>query len=149
MSGLKQRINDDVKSAMRSRDKDRLAVLRMILAAIKQKEVDERIDLEDGHVLAVLEKMARQHRDSIEQFSNAGREDLVNKENRELEVVLEYMPTPLTNTEIDQIIREAIAVTGAAGMKDMGKVMGVLKTRIQGRADMGKVSGIVKDKLSQ
>lgn len=148
MSGLKQRINDEVKSSMRSQDRERLAVLRMIMAAIKQKEVDERIELDDGQVLTVLDKMAKQHRDSIDQFSKAGREDLVAKENNELQVVLEFMPAQLTETELDQMIREAITETGAAGMKDMGKVMGVLKANVQGKADMGKVSSMVKQKLS-
>jgi len=148
MSGLKQRINDEVKSSMRSQDRERLAVLRMIMAAIKQKEVDERIELDDGQVLTVLDKMAKQHRDSIDQFSKAGREDLVAKENNELQVVLEFMPAQLTETELDQMIREAITETGAAGIKDMGKVMGVLKANVQGKADMGKVSSMVKQKLS-
>ena len=148
MSGLKQRLNDEVKSAMRSQNKERLAILRVIMAALKQKEVDERIELDDSHVLSILDKLAKQHRDSIEQFKNGGRDDLVNKETGELQVVLEFMPTPLTDAEIEQIIRETITAAGATGVKEMGKVMSQLKPRVQGRADMGKVSGMVKQLLS-
>ncbi|OGT80222.1 MAG: glutamyl-tRNA amidotransferase [Gammaproteobacteria bacterium RIFCSPLOWO2_02_FULL_52_10] len=148
MSGLKQRLNDEVKSAMRSQNKERLAILRVIMAALKQKEVDERIELDDSHVLSILDKLAKQHRDSIEQFKNGGRDDLVKKETGELQVVLEFMPTPLTDAEIEQIIRETITAAGATGVKEMGKVMSQLKPRVQGRADMGKVSGMVKQLLS-
>jgi len=148
MSGLKQRLNDEVKSAMRSQNKERLAILRVIMAALKQKEVDERIELDDSHVLSILDKLAKQHRDSIEQFKNGGRDDLVKKETGELQVVLEFMPTPLTDAEIEQFIRETITAAGATGVKEMGKVMSQLKPRVQGRADMGKVSGMVKQLLS-
>ena len=148
MSELKQRINDQVKSAMRNQDRERVAILRMIMAAIKQKEVDERIELDDKQVLVVLDKMAKQHRDSIDQFSKAGRDDLVEKENSELRVVLEFMPEQLTDSELEQSIQDAITATGAAGMKDMGKVMSVLKPTVQGKADMGKVSTMVKQLLS-
>lgn len=147
-SGIKQRISDDVKNAMRSKDKERLATLRMITAAIKQKEVDERADLNDGQVLAVLDKMAKQHRDSIEQYQKAGRDDLVAKETSELEVVTSYLPEQLSEEEIRQIIKETIEATGASSMQDMGKLMGQLKPRLQGRADMGKVSGLIKQALS-
>jgi uncharacterized protein YqeY len=147
-SGIKQRISDDVKNAMRSKDKERLATLRMITAAIKQKEVDERADLDDGQVLAVLDKMAKQHRDSIEQYQKAGRDDLVAKETSELEVVTSYLPEQLSEEEIRQIIKETIEATGASSMQDMGKLMGQLKPRLQGRADMGKVSGLIKQSLS-
>lgn len=147
-SGIKQRISDDVKNAMRSKDKERLATLRMITAAIKQKEVDERADLDDGRVLAVLDKMAKQHRDSIEQYQKAGRDDLVAKETSELEVVTSYLPEQLSEEEIRQIIKETIEATGASSMQDMGKLMGQLKPRLQGRADMGKVSGLIKQALS-
>lgn len=147
MSGLKQRINDDVKTAMRGRDKERLSTLRMIQAAIKQKEVDDRIELDDSQVLAVLDKMAKQHRDSIEQFRKAGRDDLVTKETSELAVVSAYLPQPLSESEIEQLIREAIKTTGASGIQDMGKIMGFLKPLVQGRADMGKISALVKQKL--
>jgi|SRR3990172_3053077 len=148
MSGLKQRLNDEVKSAMRSQNKERLAILRVIMAALKQKEVDERIELDDSHVLSILDKLAKQHRDSIEQFKNGGRDDLVKKETGELQVVLEFMPTPLTDAEIEQFIRETITAADATGVKEMGKVMSQLKPRVQGRADMGKVSGMVKQLLS-
>ncbi len=147
-SGIKQRISDDVKNAMRSKDKERLATLRMITAAIKQKEVDERADLDDSQVLAVLDKMAKQHRDSIEQYQKAGRDDLVAKETSELEVVTSYLPEQLSEEEIRQIIKETIEATGASSMQDMGNLMGQLKPRLQGRADMGKVSGLIKQALS-
>lgn len=147
MAELKQRINDDVKIAMREKNKDRLTTLRMILAAIKQKEVDERIELDDTQILAVLDKMAKQHRDSINQFQQAGRNDLVEKENRELAVVESYLPTQLSDAEIQGLLEAAIQESGAASMQDMGKVMAVLKPKLQGRADMGKVSGLVKAKL--
>ena len=147
MSELKDRINGDVKTAMRSQNKERVAVLRLILAAIKQREVDERIMLDDSQVLAVLDKMAKQHRDSIEQFRSAGRDDLADKEEAELGVVREYMPEALTDTEIATLIQDAIQESGAQGMKDMGKVMGLLKPKVQGRTDMGKLSGLVKAKI--
>jgi hypothetical protein len=147
MSDLKLRINNDVKTAMRERNKERLSTLRMILAAIKQKEVDDRVELDDSQVLVVVDKMAKQHRDSIEQFRNAGRDDLVAKETAELAIVSEFLPLPLSDTELDQLVEEAIQGSGATGVRDMGKVMGILKPRVQGRADMGKISGIVKRKL--
>lgn len=147
MAELKQRINDDVKIAMREKDKGRLTPLRMILAAIKQKEVDERIELDDTQILAVLDKMAKQHRDSINQFEQAGRNDLVEKENRELAIVQTYLPTQLNDAEIQQLLQDAIQETGAASMQDMGKVMAILKPKLQSRADMGKISGLVKAKL--
>ena len=144
MSALKTRINDDVKSAMRKQDKELLATLRLILAALKQKEVDERIELDDTQVLGILDKLAKQHRDSISQFKAAGRSDLVSKEESELAVVLGYMPAPLSESEIEQLIRSAITECGAQGMKDMGKVMAILKPGVQGRTDMGKLSARVK-----
>ena len=144
MSALKTRINDDVKSAMRKQDKERLATLRLILAALKQKEVDERIELDDTQVLGILDKLAKQHRDSISQFKAAGRSDLVSKEESELAVVLGYMPAPLSESEIEQLIRSAISECDAQGMKDMGKVMAILKPGVQGRTDMGKLSARVK-----
>ncbi|MDE0154900.1 MAG: GatB/YqeY domain-containing protein [Gammaproteobacteria bacterium] len=148
MSDLKLRINEDVKTAMRSKEKDRLAALRLITAAIKQREVDERISLDDGQVLAVLNKMAKQHRDSIEQYTSAQRVDLVEKEQFELDIILGYLPRPLDAAEINTRIDEIIAATGAVGMKDMGKVMGQLKSALQGRADMGQVSALVKARLT-
>jgi len=147
VSALKQRINDDVKTAMRNKDKERLAVLRLITAAFKQKEVDERIELDDTMVLAIMDKMTKQIRDSIQQFEKAGRDDLVQKEAFELGIIQEYLPTQLTEDEIKRIITESIEATGAESAKDMGKVMGFLKPRLQGRADMGKVSGLVKQQL--
>ena len=148
MSELKQRINDDVKSAMRSKEKDLLAVLRLITAAVKQIEVDQRIELDDAQMLAVLDKLAKQHRDSIEQYEKAEREDLAAKERYELGVVQSYLPAALSEQELQELIDAAIAETGAEGMKDMGKVMGILKAKAQGRADMGKLSGQVKARLA-
>lgn len=146
--GLKERIQEDMKAAMRSGAKDRLATIRLILAAVKQREVDERIALDDAQVIAVLEKMARQRRESITQFEAGGRADLVAKESAELELVTAYLPAPLSETELDALIREAIAQTGAASVKDMGKVMGVIKSRAQGRADMSLVGARIKARLS-
>ena len=148
MSELQQRINDDVKTAMRSKDKERLGVLRLITAAFKQKEVDERIELDDTMVLAIMNKMTKQIRDSIDQFEQAGRDDLVAKEAFELEIIQEYLPAQLTEDEISLIIAECVEASGAESAKDMGKVKGLLKPRLQGRADMGKVSGLVKQQLS-
>ena len=149
MAELKQRINDEVKTAMRSQDKPRVGVLRMILAALKQKEVDERIELNDDHVISILDKMVKQLRDSIEQFNAAGREDLVEKETYELGIVQSFLPSQLSEDEIRQVIEAAIQETGATSMKEMGQVMGIVKSRVQGRADMGKVSNLVKEKLGQ
>ncbi len=148
MSELKQRINDDVKSAMRSREKEQLAVLRLITAAVKQVEVDQRIELDDQQMIAVLDKLARQHRDSIEQYEKAKRTDLVEKERFELGIVQGYLPAALTEEEITRLIQDAVAETGAADIKDMGKVMGILKSKTQGRADMSKVSAQVRARLS-
>ena len=147
MSELKQRINDDVKSAMRAKEKDKLGVLRLITAAVKQIEVDQRIELDDQQIIAVLDKLAKQHRDSIEQYEKADREDLAKKERFELTIVQNYLPAALSEEEIAQLIADAIAETGASGIKDMGKVMGILKSKAQGRADMGKLSGQVKAQL--
>ena len=144
---LKERITEDMKSAMRAGEKDRLGVVRLILAAIKQREVDERITLDDAQVLAVLEKMAKQRKESITQFESGGRADLVAKENAELVVVQSYLPAQLSDAELDAIIAEAIATTGATTVKDMGKVMGIVKTKAAGRADMGAVSARIKQKL--
>jgi uncharacterized protein YqeY len=148
MAGLKQRINEDVKTAMRAREKARLGVLRLILAAIKQKEVDERIDLDDIQVMAVLEKLSKQHRDSIEQFQKAGRVDLVEKESFELDLVRSYLPQQISEGELESLVAAAIGEAGAASARDIGKVMALLKPKVQGRADMGKVSALVKAKLA-
>jgi len=143
-SELKIRINDDMKSAMRAKEKERLGVIRLILAAIKQREVDERIDLDDTQVLAVLDKMVKQRRDSIEQYTAAGRQDLADKENFELELIKGYMPAALSDQELDTLIQQAVSSVGASTMQDMGKVMAIIKPQVQGRADMGKVSQKVK-----
>lgn len=148
MSGLKQQINDDIKDAMRSKDSARLTTLRLITAAIKQKEVDERIEVDDTQVIAIIDKMARQHKDSIEQYQNAGRTDLVEKEQSELAIVESYLPAQLSEDEVKTLVENAIKSTGAESIKDMGKVMGILKPDLQGRTDMGKVSGIVKSLLT-
>ena len=148
MSDLKHRINEDVKAAMRGKEKQRLAALRLITAAIKQKEVDERIELDDAQTTGVLNKMASQRRESIAQYEKAQRADLVARERFELELITGYLPQPLAAAEIQSLIDGAIAATGAASMKDMGKIMGQLKAQMQGRADLGKVSGMVKARLS-
>jgi len=132
---------------MRGGDKPRLGVIRLILAAIKQREVDERIELDDAQITVVLDKMSKQRRDSLEQYEKAGRDDLAAQEKFELEVLKTYLPEQLDDAEIDSLIGAAIAATGAAGMKDMGKVMGQLKSKLQGRADMGMVSARIKARL--
>lgn len=146
---LKLRITEDMKSAMRAREKERLTTIRLILAAIKQREVDERIELDDTQVLAVIDKMVKQRRDSITQFKDAGREDLVNQEEFELGIIQEYMPAQLSDEEIDALLDEAITSSGAESIKDMGKVMGYIKPRAQGRADMGVLSAKIKARLGQ
>jgi len=148
MSNLSTRINDDVKVAMKAKDKPRLGVLRLITAAIKQREVDERITLDDDQVLAVLEKMIKQRKDSIDQYEKAGRDELAQQEAFEIGIIQEYLPEQLSDAEIDALIAEAISSSGAASMKDMGKVMGMLKPKLAGRADMGQVSQIIKKQLS-
>jgi uncharacterized protein YqeY len=144
---LRERITEDMKSAMRAGEKARLGTIRLALAAIKQREVDERITLDDGQVLAVLEKMIKQRREAITQFESGGRADLVAKETAEITVLQGYLPAQLSEAQIDALIAEAIAATGAASIKDMGKVMAVVKPRAQGRADMGAVSARVKQRL--
>jgi len=148
LTDIKTKISEDVKLAMRSKDKDRLAALRLILAAFKQKEVDDRITLDDQQSTAILDKMAKQHRDSIEQFGQANREDLIKKEQQELEIIESYLPEKLSENEINSLIQNAISSTSANSLKDMGKVMAILKTELQGRADMGEVSRLIKTKLS-
>ena len=144
---LKARISEDVKQAMRAQDKPRLGVLRLVSAAIKQREVDERIELDDTAVLMVLDKMAKQRRESIEQFAAAGREDLVSIERFELDILHGYLPEPLDDAALSALIDQAIAATGAAGVQDMGKVMNELRPAVQGRADMKAVSGAVRVRL--
>ena len=145
---LKNRIQDDVKAAMKAKDKARLGTLRLITAAIKQREVDERAELDDSQVLAILDKMIKQRRDSVSQYENAGRQELADQEKREIAIIETYLPAGLGEDEISAMITGAIQQVGAAGMQDMGKVMGILKPQMQGRADMGKVSALVKQQLS-
>ena len=145
---LKDRITEDMKTAMRAGDKDRLGTIRLALAAIKQREVDERISLDDAQVLAVLEKMIKQRREAITQFQSGGRADLVAKETAEIAVLQGYLPAQMSEAEIDQLISESIAAAGATSIKDMGKVMALVKPKAQGRADMGAVSSRIKQKLS-
>ena len=145
---LKDRITEDMKKAMRSGEKERLATIRLILAAIKQREVDERITLDDSQVLSAIEKMIKQRKEAIAQFQAGGRADLVAKESAEITVLQTYLPEQLSDAELDALIAEAIASTGAASIKDMGKVMGVVKSKAQGRADMAVVGTRIKQKLS-
>lgn len=144
---LKERITDDMKAAMRAGEKERLGVIRMITSAIKQREVDERIVLDDAQVLVVLEKMIKQRKESIAQFQVGNRQDLVDKESAEITLLQTYMPSRLSDAELDALIAEAVATTGAASIKDMGKVMAVIKAKAQGRADMGAVGAKIKAKL--
>jgi uncharacterized protein len=145
---LKERITEDMKTAMRGAQKERLGTVRMILAGIKQREVDERIALDDSQVLAVIDKMVKQRRESIASFEAGGRADLAAKEAAEIALLQAYLPAQLSPAEIETLIGAAIATTGATSMKDMGKVMGVLKSELAGRADMGAVSARIKQKLS-
>lgn len=145
---LKDKLQQDMKDALRGGDKRSLGVIRLILAAIKQREVDERIELDDAQITVVLDKMAKQRRDSLEQYEKAGRDDLADQETFELEMLKAYLPEQLGDAEITTLIDEAIQATGASSMKDMGKVMGQLKSKLQGRADMGAVSGRIKNRLS-
>jgi len=145
---LKARIQEDMKSAMRAGEKDKLANIRMVMAAIKQREVDERIELDDAQVLSVIDKMVKQRRESVTQFAAGGRADLVAKEEAELQLLAAYLPTPLTDAELDAMISAAIAATGAASIKDMGKVMAAIKSQAAGRADMGAVGARIKQRLS-
>jgi uncharacterized protein len=145
---LKDQITEDMKTAMRAKDAPRLLTIRGLLAAMKQREVDERITLDDAGVIAVVEKMIKQRKDSIAQYEKAARQDLADKEKYEISVIEGYLPQQLSQAEIDAIVDEAVAATGAKGPADMGKVMGIVKPRLAGRADMGRVSGLVKAKLA-
>lgn len=145
---LKIRLQEEMKDAMRAKAKERLVVIRGVLAAIKQREIDEQIELDDIQVLAILDKLVKQRRDSSQQFRAAERADLADKEDREMEVLQEFLPVALTEAEITQMIDEAVTATGAESMKDMGKVMGIIKSKAQGRADMSQISGLIKQKLS-
>jgi uncharacterized protein YqeY len=144
---LKERITEDMKTAMRSGEKDRLAVIRLLQSAIKQREVDERIVLDDAQITSVLEKMIKQRKESVAAFEKGGRADLVAKENAEIVVLQPYLPAQLSDADLDALIAEAIASTGAASIKDMGKVMGVVKAKAAGKADMGAVGARIKAKL--
>jgi uncharacterized protein YqeY len=144
---LKSRIQDDVKNAMRAHERERLAVLRLVTAAIKQKEVDERIELDDAQVLAVLDKMVKQRRESLEQYRDAGRDDLADQEAFELDLIQTYLPEPLGEAELGGLIRDTISEVGASSIRDMGAVMNALRPRVQGRADMKAVSQAVKNQL--
>jgi len=141
-------IEQAMKTAMRAKDKERLGTIRLILAEIKRIEVDERIDLDGPAIIVLLDKMLKQRRDSISQFEQAGRDDLANKEASEIEVIQSFLPAQLSDTEISQLIDDAIAQSGAQGMQDMGKVMGLLKPQLQGRANIGQVSGNIKKRLA-
>jgi uncharacterized protein YqeY len=147
-SAIKGQIQEDMKTAMRNQDKERLATIRLILAACKQREVDERITLTDEHVLAILDKMVKQRRESIKEFEAANRQDLVSKEVQEVAVIQHYLPAQLSDSEIETLIVTSIQEAGATSAKDMGKVMGILKPKVQGRADVAAVSAKVKEKLS-
>ena len=145
---LQARIQEDMKAAMRTGDKNRLGCIRLIMAAVKQREVDERITLDDTQLIGVLEKMGKQRRESIAHFQAGGRADLVAKENAELDIINAYLPAPLAGAELDALINEAIGETGAASIKDMGKVMALIKSKAQGRADMSAVGARIKARLS-
>ena len=143
-----QRVTAEVKVAMRARDKPRLGALRLIMADFKRVEVDERIELDDERVLVILDKMTKQRKDSLKQFEDAGREDLANQEALEIAVIAEFLPDQLSDDEVSGLVKAAIAETGAASMRDMGRVMAIVKPQVQGKADMGSVSGLVKAQLS-
>ena len=145
---LKAKITEAMKDAMRARDKERLGAIRLIQAEIKRIEVDERIEVDDERMLSVLDKMVKQRRDSIRQYEDAGRQELADREQAEIDVIQEFLPAQLSEAEIQALVADAVAKTGAASMQDMGKVMGILKPRMQGRADMGLVSKAVKAQLS-
>lgn len=147
-SAIKGKIQEDMKAAMRSQDKERLATIRLILAALKQREVDDRIELTDEHVIAILDKMVKQRRESITQFEAGGRPELAEKEAAEIKLIQAYLPAQLDDSEINQLIDAAIGEAGATSAKDMGKVMAVLKPKVQGRADVAAVSAKVKERLS-
>ena len=146
---LKQQITDDMKAAMRAKDAARLSAIRLLLAAIKQREVDERIELVDGDVVTIIEKMNKQRRDSISQYEAAGRQELADVEKFEMSVLADYMPQQLDDASVTAAVLEVIASVGATGPQDMGKVMGLLKPKLAGRADMGKVSALIKAQLTK
>jgi len=145
---LREQLNEDIKVAMKAREAEKLAALRLMLSAVKQREVDERITLDDAGVVSVVEKMIKQRKDSIAQYEKAARQDLADKEKYEISVIEAYLPKQLSQAEVEAVVAEAIASTGAKSPADMGKVMGVVKPKLAGKADMGKVSAIVKSKLA-
>ena len=146
---LKEQITEDMKSAMRAKEAERLGTIRLLLAAIKQREVDERISVDDAGIIAIIEKLIKQRKDSIEQFQKAGRTDLVDQESKELAILQAYMPAQLSAVEVQSAIQKVIADLGASGPQDMGKVIGALKAQLAGKADMGMVSGLVKAALAK
>jgi uncharacterized protein YqeY len=146
---LKEQITSDMKDAMRSKETERLGTIRLLLAAMKQKEVDERVELTDAHIVAIIEKMVKQRKDSITQFAAAKRDDLVLQETKELELLQTYLPTQLSDDEVMAAVQKAVTASGANGPQDMGKVIGLLKAELAGKADMGKVSGLVKNALQK
>ena len=148
MSDLKKQIQDAVISAMKSGEKERLKIVRLITSSMKQVEVDDRIELDDARIIAILDKMVKQRRESISQFKTAGRDDLVKQESFEIDIIQEFLPQALSEEELDSIVNQAIETTGASSIKDMGKVMGLVKPQIIGRADMGEISGRIKSLLS-
>lgn len=147
-NSIKDRIREDLKASMKAKDKARLNVIRMMMAAVKQREVDERIELDDAQVIVILDKMLKQRRESIAQFSQAGRDELVAIEQQEILVIQDFLPQPLTEQEISSLITDAITQSGASSIKDMGKVMGLIKPKMQGRADMSTVSVAIKELLN-
>ena len=148
MSDLQKQIKDSVISAMKSGEKERLKIIRLMTSAMKQIEVDERIELDDARIIAILDKMVKQRRESIAQFKTAARDDLIKQENYEIDIIQEFLPQALSEEEVDTIVSQAIEQTGASSIKDMGKVMGLVRPQIIGRADMGEVSGRIKSTLS-
>lgn len=148
MSDLQKQIQGAVVSAMKAGEKERLAIIRLMTSAMKQIEVDERIELDDARVIVILDKMVKQRRESIAQFKTAGRDDLVKQESYEIDIIQEFLPQALSEEEVDDIVNQAIEKTGAASIKDMGKVMGIVKPQIVGRADMGEISGRIKSLLT-
>jgi uncharacterized protein YqeY len=145
---LRERVNEDMKSAMKAREAERLSTIRLLLAAVKQREVDERITLDDAGVVAVVEKMLKQRKDSVQQYEQAGRTDLADKEKAEMALLSGYLPQQLADAELEAVVAEAVAASGAKAASDMGKVMAIVKPKVAGRADMGKVSALVKAKLA-
>lgn len=144
---LKERITEDMKSAMRAKDKDRLKTIRLILAAVKQQEVDNQSEVDDTAILAILDKLVKQRRESIKQYDDAGRDDLSIIEQEEVKVIQDYLPEQFSQSEIDALVKEAVSATGAESMRDMGKVMAYIKPKAQGRADMGAISALIKSNL--